>query len=450
MTRQRFLTVRKFSALAVLVLLAGCESLTGPGGVFGGDVKIPLEGDRISVLLNQRSLSPSPELADQHILLPAPTPNPDWPQAGGYANHAMHHITISDNLNVAWKANAGARATEEVRLLGSPIISGGKAFAMDSASAVSAFDSNSGKQLWRTELTPKEEDDDHISGGLAYENGVVFVTTGFAQIIAIDAEDGHVLWRKQVVGPMHAAPTVRAGRVFAITIDSRLYALDARDGAEIWTYSGISEVASLLGGASPAVDAGVVVAPFSSGELIALRAENGRVLWNDSLSTARRTDVVSTMAQIRGRPIIDRGRVFAVSHGGLMVSIDLRSGQRIWQKKIGGLTSPWVAGDYIFMLTNDAEIAAISREDGRVYWVRGLPRFIDPESKDQPIIWSGPLLASDRLIVAGSNGEIQAISPYTGKFLGKINMPSGISVPPVIADQTVYFLTDNANLVAYR
>ena len=324
-----------FVAVAALILLTGCESLTEPGGIFGEDIKPPLEGDRISVLLNQRSLSPSAELAEKHILLPAPTPNVSWPQAGGYANHAMHHITVNDNLSALWRADAGAGATDEVRLIGSPIVSGGRVFAMDSASAVSAFDAKSGKQLWRVGLTPDEEDgDNHIGGGLAYENGVVFATTGFAQVIAIKADSGDILWRKSVVGPMRAAPTVRSGRVFAITIDSRLYALDANNGEEIWAYSGISEVASLLGGASPAVDAGVVVAPFASGELIALKAENGRVLWNDSLSTARRTDVVSTMAHIRGRPIIDRGRVFAVSHGGLMVSIDLRSGRRIWQRPL--------------------------------------------------------------------------------------------------------------------
>jgi len=443
--------VRNLIAIAALVVLAGCESLTGPGGIFGEDLAPPLEGERISILLNQRSLSPSPELADTHILLPAPTPNTSWPQAGGYANHAMHHITVSDNLNILWQADAGAGATDEVRLVGSPVVSGGRVFAMDSASAVAAFDAKTGKQLWRAALTPKEEEgDDHIGGGLAYENGVVYATTGFAQVIAINAANGDIVWRKQVVGPMRAAPTVRSGRVFAITVDSRLYALDAKDGSEIWSYSGISEISSLLGGASPAVDAGVVVAPFSSGELIALKAENGRILWSDSLSTARRTDVVSTMAHIRGRPIIDRGRVFAVSHGGLMVSIDLRSGRRIWQKEIGGLASPWVAGDYIFMLTNDSEIAAISREDGRVFWVHGLAQFDDPKTKDRPIVWSGPLLASDRLIVAGSNGEVQAISPYNGKYLGKIVVPSGVSVPPVIADQTVFFLSDNASLIAYR
>ena len=114
------------------------------------------------------------------------------------------------------------------------------------------------------------------------------------------------------------------------------------------------------------------------------------------------------------------------------------------------MESPWVAGDYIFILTNDNEIACISRDDGRIHWVRALQRYEDPEDRDDPIIWTGPVLASDRLIVAGSNGEALAISPYTGNILGMVEMPDGVSVAPVIADGAVYFLADDAELVAYR
>ena len=443
-------TIGHTAIVAGLLVLAGCESLTGPGGIFGDEIKTPLPGERISVLKHQRSLSPDPGFSEKEILLPAPSPNADWPQAGGYANHAMHHIEISDNIAFAWSTDVGDGADEAIRLVGSPIVAGGRVYAMDSGSNVSAFDAQSGKQLWRTSLTPDEEDDDHISGGLAYEDGKIYVTTGFAQVISLNAENGEILWRKSVGGPMHTAPTARAGRVFVITVDSRMYALNGSTGEELWTYTGIAEIASLLGGASPAVDSGVVVAPFSSGELVALKVENGRVLWTQSLTTTRRTDVVSALAHIRGRPIIDRGRVFAISHGGLMVSIDLRSGRRIWDKEIGGLSSPWVAGDYIFLLTNDAEIAAISRETGSIFWVQTLPQYEDPETRDFPIVWNGPLLASDRLIVSSSTGEVYAVSPYDGRIMGKIDMPSGISVPPIIAGGRVYFLADNADLVAYQ
>ncbi len=443
-------TASRAAFVAGLLMLGGCEYLTGPGGLFGDTIKTPLPGERISVLKHQRSLNPDPEFAAKEILLPAPTPNADWPQAGGYANHAMHHIQVSDNLNFAWSSDIGDGASDDIRLIGSPIVATGRVYAMDTGSNVSAFDVKSGKQLWRAALTPDYEDDDHISGGLAFEDGKIYVTTGFAQVIALDAGNGKELWRKSLPGPMHTAPTVRGGRVFVMTVDSRLYALNGATGEELWNYTGIAEIASLLGGASPAVDGGVVVAPFSSGDLVALKVENGRVLWTQSLTTTRRTDVVSALAHIRGRPIIDRGRVFAISHGGLMIAIDLRSGRRIWDKEIGGLSSPWVAGDYIFLLTNDAEIAAISRDSGAIHWVQTLPQFEDPETRDFPIVWNGPILASDRLIVASSVGEVYAVSPYNGRIMGKIDMPSGISVPPIIAGGRVFFLADDASLVAYQ
>ena len=247
-----------------------------------------------------------------------------------------------------------------------------------------------------------------------------------------------------------APPTARGGRLFAVTITNKLYALDASNGSTLWTHSGITETASLLGGGSPAVDAGVVVVPYSSGELVALKVETGRVLWTESLARLRRTDVVSSLAHIRGRPVIDRGRVFAMGHGDQMVAIDLRSGQRIWEKEIGGLQSLWVAGNYLFTLTNNAELVSLARDDGRIFWVTQLPRFEDEEDRRDFIVWTGPLLASDRLIVAGSEGTVLAVSPYSGDIMGKAEMPDRIIVDPIIADRSIYFLADNATLVAYR
>ncbi len=438
--------------ISFLFLAAGCDtfdSVVGEDGWFS-DKKRALPGERISVLIHQTALVPEPDLMDAEILLPPPTANPDWPQPGGYANHAMQHIKVNDVLERAWSTDIGAGAGDEERLIGSPIVAAGRVFVMDAETLISAYNAETGKQLWETELTPDEEDDGHFGGGLAYNQGRVFVSTGFAQLIALNAETGSELWRKSVSGPMRTAPTIQGGRVFAITVDNKLHVLNATNGNNIWSHSGIFEAASMLGGGSPAIDAGVVVVPYSSGELVALKVENGRVLWSDSLASRRRSNQVSTMSHIRGSPVIDRGQVFAVSHGGVTVAIDLRTGQRIWEREIGGLENPWVAGDYVFLLTVDSEVVSLSRKDGRIHWVRALARFEDEEDKEDPIVWTGPILASDRLILSGSHGEILAVSPYTGQILGVEELSDGISVPPVIAGGSVFFLSDNADLVAYR
>ena len=432
---------------AAVALLGGCDTVKS---WFTEEEPPPLPGERISVLLHEQALTPDPKVAAERIMLPPPTLNPDWPQAGGYANHAMHHIEVADGLARAWGADIGEGVDDAERFVSSPIVARGAVFAMDTATNVSAFVAETGARLWEAELTPEEEEDGHIGGGLAYESGRVVVTTGFAQVIALDAATGAEIWRRDIGSPMRTPPTLRGGRVFAVTVDNKLNVLDAANGDTLWTHTGIAEIASILGGGSPAVDGGVVVVPYSSGELVALKVENGRVLWTDSLAAVRRTDVVSTLAHIRGRPIIDRGRVIAISHGGLMVAIDLRSGRRIWNKEIGGLESPWVVGNYIYVMSNDGELICLSRDDGRVHWVRPLPRWEDPKNKRDPILWSGPILVSDRLVVAGSKGEALAISPYSGQILGRVEMPDNVSVTPIAANGSVYFLSDNAELVAYR
>jgi len=42
------------------------------------------------------------------------------------------------------------------------------------------------------------------------------------------------------------------------------------------------------------------------------------------------------------------------------------------------------------------------------------------------------------------------VSPYTGRILGKVDVPDGVSITPIVAQNTLYFLTDDAELVAYR
>ncbi len=435
-----------FGALLVLTL-GGC---TNPTKWFEKGKEPPLPGDRISVLLHQRTLRPDPKLANVRIVLPAPAPNDDWPQSGGYPNHAMHHMQVPETLNEAWSVDIGAGSGGEERLVSSPVVGDGRVYVIDSASMVSAYATADGKRLWEAELTPDEEDDGHIAGGVAYDSGRVFASTGFAQVIALDAATGADIWRQRITSPARGAPTVRAGRLFVTTVDNKLFAINADNGEGLWTHTGVAESASLLGSASPAVGNGVVVVPYTSGELVALKAESGRLLWQENLSAIKRTDVVSNLAHIRGYPVIDRGRVIAISHGGVMAAFDLRNGRRLWQKEIGGSQGPWVAGDYIFVITNDAEIAAISRKNGGIHWVQALPRYEDTETQENPIIWTGPILVSDRLIAAGSHGEALAISPYTGRILGSIELPAGVSVPPIAAGGTVYFLADDADLVAYR
>lgn len=445
---------RSWPGLALLVaaglVLSGCQD--GDIGLFGTDEEEPpLPGERISVLVLERALEPDPELVAEPVRLPRPTINPIWPQQGGYPNHAMHHLAGGESLQEVWSRGVGAGETDDNLILSTPVVTTDRLFILDAESVVTAVDLATGSVDWEVDLIPEDEDDDaSLGGGVAYAGGRVFASTAFGTVAALDERTGQMIWRTNLGGPIRAAPTVAGGRVFAITYDNTLHTIDGVDGTVLWTHSGISESAGLLGSAVPAVSGDLVVVPYSSGELFALRVENGRVAWGDSLIFQGRLGTRTSLSDIDGSPVIDRGVVFAVSHSGRLVAIDLRSGVRLWDQEISSAQTPWVAGDYLFVVTTDMDLVCLRRVDGRVRWVRTLPRFEDPEDRLGPIVWSGPVLIGDRLVVVSDKGEALAVSPYTGRLLGSQELPDGVRVPAIIANGTLYILTVDADVVALR
>ncbi len=431
------------AAVLLVVSLSGCD-------IFDKK-KTALPGERISVLGDRKDLEPDSEAANIQIVLPPPVVNESWPQSGGFANNAMHNLAIGASPQIIWTADVGAGSGTSRILTTPPVVAEGKVFAKDAQGTVSAFNADTGALLWRVTLAPeKARDSDEFGGGLAYYGGRLFVTTGFAGVYSLDPATGKEDWHSTVSAPVRGAPLVFGDRVFVIAIDNRLHALAASDGSDLWQFAGLQETSGYVGGNSPAGSGDVVVAPFTSGEIAALRIDNGRPVWNETLIGAR-ADVraFGNLADIRGRPVIDRGLVIAMGSGGQIAGIDVRSGQRQWDRNIGGSQTPWPAGRFLFIVTGNADVVAMVRDTGKIRWVTPLTQFEDSK-RHVPVLWGGPVLAGDRLLLTSSLGDLLVVSPYTGEIMGKIDVRDRVRLGPVIANQTIYVLTDSGRLIALR
>ena len=438
--------VRGLAIAAAVLVLGGCSDVRAFLERAQEDI---LPGERFSVLTLEKSVEADPRLAEIVLQLPRPYLNVEWPQAGGHASHAMHHLALADNIGRIWRTDVGQGSTPNSRITASPVVAAGIVFTLDADTTVTATRAADGLVLWRRNLAPAFEEVGAMGGGLASEAGVLYVSTAYGDLAALHVSNGALIWAQQLGIPIRSAPTVSGSRVYTITVDNRIQALSAGTGEVLWTHEGFNEIASLVGGASPAVDGDTIVVSYSSGEIFALRADNGRESWSDSLSRVGRAAALVQLNDIRGQLVVDRGTVYVVSHSGRMAAIDMRSGTRLWEQDIPSVDTPWVAGDSLFLVTVDAEVVALSRLDGRVRWVRQLARFAG-RGDDDPIQWTGPTLAGDRLIVAASTGDVVAISPYTGRILGSLRLSDGVTIPAIVADGALYILTDGAELVAYR
>lgn len=451
---------RLIVSLAALALLGGCGLFDGKG-----KPKTPTVGERIAVLSAEASIEADPALADVAVIVPPAVTNAEWPQPGGNAANSMTHVSLGAALSRAWSIGIGQGGNSRIRLASAPVVGGGKIYVIDAMADLRAFDPANGRQIWRVQVGDAKETRGGMSlwsgeytgssallfgGGVSYDNGRVYATNGLGDTAAFDAATGAQIWRVRPGGPLRGAPTIANDNIYVVSQDNQLFALDPADGKTRWQESGSVELAGVFGTAAPAAAQGTVVAGFSSGELNAYRYENGRILWQDVLARTSISTVVGTLSDIDANPVIDAGRVYAIGQGGRMVALELNTGQRIWEINAAGMSNPWVAGEWIFVVTDQAQLLAIARSSGKVRWISQLRRFRDEEDKKGPVYWRGPLLAGDRLILVNSLGELVNVSPTNGQVQSVAATKQDISLPPIVADNTLYILSDDGRLSAWR
>jgi outer membrane protein assembly factor BamB len=456
-------------ALACALLLAGCGTPIGDtlSDWFSADHKANLRGLRVSLIGTDETVTPDPALAGTRVLLPRPWRNPDWPQPGGYPTNAMYHLEAPGPLREIWSVDAGKGSDSDSLVTATPVVAGGRIYVLDSEAHVRVFRQSDGRAVWDKRLAPKNGTDmptlwgllgkantivpaKGMGGGIAYDDGKIYVTSGFGSLLAMDAGTGRELWHHDFGLPVINAPVVNGGRIFVSTSDNHFYALAENDGHLLWDHQAITEPANILASNSAAVAGEVVIAPFSSGELYAFRVQNGQSPWNDVLSRSGHVTQLSEIDAIAGRPVIDRDMVFAISQSGMLVGMSLSTGERVWAKEIGGIQTPWVAGDYVYVVNNNSQLLCLTRKEGKVRWVHQLPEFGNPEKQRYPILWAGPVLVSNRLILVSSDGYAEAVSPYTGQLMGRVDIPDDTYIAPVVANGTMYLYTNDAELVALR
>ena len=432
--------------LLLLMTVTACDSMPSWLGGRDDDDKPKLPGTRIDVLSNASVLKPDESLVDIGVIIPEQKTNENWRQAGGSPQGMTGNLQFPEFKHTD-RTRIGDGNIWEQPLYTSPVVANNMVFAMDSRGYVTAHDpAKIDKIKWTNKSAVGEDEPDVLGGGLAFDNGHLYITTGRGKIFAVNAEDGKEIWQQFLGVPLRAAPKAGDGRVYAVSVDNQLFALDAEKGTQLWSHRGINENAGFLASISPAVSQYIIIAPYSSGEIHALDSASGQNLWNDSLLKPRRNNATFGFSGIGGNPVISDDVVYAVDSNGLTAAFALQSGRRLWEQEISSLNTPWIAGDFIYMISTESQAVCLYRGDGRIKWVQQLPRYEDKKKHRLPYTWFGPVLASDKLLVAGAHGQMMLLSPKDGTTLSTVDIPENITNAPVIAGGRMYFVTSDARL----
>ena len=438
----------KFRALGLLILAAGITSC----GIFSDDKKLP-SGQRISILTDKAPQNTKTNKIPA-AAIPAAILNSDWRQTGATPYHIIGNLQTSDKPEQIWKQNFGKGASKRNLLLAAPVVFENIIYAQDVDGSVTSFNLHNGKKVWRQKLKSltKNEKENGLNGsGIAVNDNALYATTGFGSIFALNRKNGNILWRKDINTPLRTAPTVCDDKLIIQTLDNHIFALNTQNGKEVWKYNISAEDTVLAGSSTPAClpDKNLVIAGFSNGEIHAFNADVGYPLWSIPLIDNSRINVSTDINAIKASPAIDNDTVYAIGHNDLLAAIDYRTGENKWTIKIGGTNMPWIVGNYIFVLSNNNELFAINKNNGKTLWQTTLLTEYPLEERSN-IYLSGPVMINKNLLIAASNGIVYEISSTDGQIIHRRNLDEPLPIAPIVADSTIVFTTNDADLLVYK
>jgi outer membrane protein assembly factor BamB len=456
------------SLLAIGLSLSGCKTISKV--LEPEEDSAPLKGERISVLKHRSLLVADKAQQKIKVSTPALKRNKSWEHQG---IAPANHLSMSNTIEGRQEISVGSGSGDRGRLTSAPIIANGIVYTLDGEGMVSArSEANLETELWNYTVGQGavksdffgvgigwgKESKPYLGGNISYGDGLVFLTTERAKVIALNAKNGAPLWTRSVKLPVKTPSMYYKGKLYLITSANTLFALDSSTGKTIWNYSGLKESTSLYGAPSPVATTyqgkDLVIVPFSSGELYAIDAKNGKKIWGKLLSgSSSSNSSLLNLSDIDATPVINRDTVYAVGHEGELSAIDIQTGRTKWKQDLASINTPWVGGKFIYILSTNDELACLSADTGNIKWVkklRGNEKSSDwnPMASDagDKILWSGPLLAQESVIVIGSHGKMAVANPYNGNFKLVVNIPEDTFLSPVLVNKKLYILNNDGLL----
>ena len=378
--------------------------------------------------------------------------NADWTHRNGGPDHQISHPSLGTNLTQIFAVSIGAGDSNRARITAEPVVAGDVIYTLDAGSRVQATGTN-GAAIWSVDLTPRRDGAaDASGGGVTVAGGRVFVTTGFGKLTALDAASGAELWTQDLDAPGTSAPTVQGDLVYVVARSSAAWALNVATGRIAWQLKGTPSIANFAGGAGVAVNADIAVFPFPSGEVIGTFPQGGIRRWSTVISGDRLGRASAGINDIAGDPVISGNRAYVGNFGGQLAALDLFDGERVWTANEGTLGPVWPAGNAVFLVSDRNELVRLDAATGEPVWRVALP-MQDPSKsrRQQPLAAHyGPILAGGRLVVTSSDSNIRFFDPASGALVGATPIAGGAASSPVVAGGTLYVISKEGQLLAFR
>jgi len=353
----------------------------------------------------------------------------DWPGFFRAEHSRVREAPLPPPLEPAWAVNTGGRNTKAV----CPIVYGARVYVgVESkeighpGAGVRCYDPASGELIWHSDTSAS------VSNALAAADGLIYALDSMGVCYAFDADSGAERWRNDVFPPgdgrrnICSCPVLDGDELVLLSDDGKCAVLDAATGELLRT---LSPASGWMYCAFPSVHEGRILVGFRK-TAAAVDLATGDQIWSTEISTSKAASC----------PVPYRGALYI--NAATLTCLDEQTGEVRWRQAVP------TSGNGVSVAV-PAGLRAFDAETGEPRWQHEFAQEAEAAARNQRQARSGqstPAIAGDTVYVGSDDGHLYAFALEDGELLWRYNVGVPLKGSPVLSGNALFICDWDGNL----
>jgi outer membrane protein assembly factor BamB len=184
----------------------------------------------------------------------------------------------------------------------------------------------------------------------------------------------------------------------------------------------------------------LLIVGVASGKLLAIDKDNGVLEWSTDVSAPKGKSETQRMNDISAEPVVDGGKIYAISYQGKLSAIDLATVNIVFDKDLSSFSGLTISNGKIYVATTDGDVYALDKATGHTIW----------HQTDLQGRWlTKPVVYKNYILIGDDEGFLHLVSRENGELINRYKLDSsGIVAAPLVNDDQVFVLEQSGKFAS--